>query len=283
MSAMSFANKVFSPIFVIVIVSVMSQSNVAAQVPDFKIEAAIYSGDQKTPAAQNITLFSQGLIFDFKVDNATPPNIIETKIYDSRQKQVALLKHSNKTQLELSDTRLLQMVDGQRRDISQKPDYKFLIDETYTETHEPTISQLILSSPTIKYRVVGEYPKESSRLPLFNEFLDTFTRLSSSHPGSFPPFARLRLNESIKKLGWIPSEVEVTMQPNALMPRGINMKSTHTVINGLSDDDRKKITTAKQQWLVYKKVDLLTFHGIKKPSIADSLKGAGKAKSPVKR
>lgn len=285
MFVLSVSKIVFGPLLFgsslfFLLVTCMSQSDAVAQTPDFKIETLLYSGDDKQPFSRNITLFSQGLVFDFTTDGNSPPNILETKIYESRERQVALLNHQQQTQLELSDTRLLQMVDGLRRDLSQKPDLKFLVEETFTETEETSLSQIRLSSPTIDYRAVGERPEDTRRLVIYAEFLDTFARLNASHPGSFPPFARLRLNESIKKHGWIATEVEVKIQANAMLARGAALKSTHTMIDGLSDDDQKRIVTAKQQWLTYKKVDLLTFRGIKKPTIAESIRNkTGKEKS----
>jgi hypothetical protein len=61
---------------------------------EFKIETAIYAGDAKLPVAQNVTLFQNTLVVDLKTDFANPPNILETKVYDSRQKKVALLDHT---------------------------------------------------------------------------------------------------------------------------------------------------------------------------------------------
>ena len=112
---------------------------------EFKIETAIYGGDKKLPVAQNVTLFQNGLIVDLKLDFANPPNVVETKVYDSRQKTVALLDHTRNVRLEISDNRLLQMVDGLRRDISQKPDLQFLVDETFQETAEHENSRLFLT------------------------------------------------------------------------------------------------------------------------------------------
>ena len=235
-------------------------ANAVAQ--EFKIETAIYAGDQKLPVAQNVTLFQNDLIVDLKMDFANPPNIISTKVYDSRQKTVALLDHSRSVRLEISDNRLLQMVDGLRRDISQKEDLQFLVKEAFKESASLDASKIVLTSPTIQYQVEGKRPANTSYLKMHSEFLDIFTRLSASDPGGFPPFARMRLNESIKKMGWIPSTVEIDMGANALVPKGLKMKSTHTLIDGLSKKDMANIDAAKKQWVNYPLVNLLKFHGI---------------------
>lgn len=239
---------------------ICASGNAVAQ--EFKIETAIFAGDQKLPVAQNVTLFQNDLIVDLKMDFANPPNIISTKVYDSRQKNVALLDHSRNVRLEISDNRLLQMVDGLRRDLSQKEDLQFLVNESFKESAMVDASKIVLTSPTIQYQVEGKRPANANFLKMHSEFLDIFTRLSASDPGGFPPFARMRLNESIKKMGWIPSSVEIVMGANTLVPRGLKMKSTHVLIDGLSKEDIATIETAKKQWVSYTAVNLLKFHGI---------------------
>jgi hypothetical protein len=247
-------------------------TNVMAQ--EFKIETAIYAGDSKLPVAQNVTLFQGDLVVDLKMDSATPPNIVDTKIYDSQQKLVTLLDHTRKIRLEISDNRLLQMVDGLRRDISQKKGLQFLVNETFTESQELQASRIRLTSPSIRYLVEGQRPADTNYLKIHGEFLDIFTRLNASDPGGFPPFARLKLNQSIKKMGWIPSLVEIEMEPNALVANGLKMKSTHVLIDGLSKDDNAKIESAKNQWLSYQAVNLLEFRGIEKTASTKAKAGA---------
>jgi len=115
-----------SKLFVVaIILSIATCIPAAAQ--EFKIETVIHAGKEKTPVAQNITLFQGSIIVDQKIDFASPPNILETKIYDSRQKKVALMDHQKQVHVEISDNQLLQMVDGLRRDISQRDDLSFLV------------------------------------------------------------------------------------------------------------------------------------------------------------
>ncbi len=258
--------------FVASMLAICIGTNAMAQ--EFKIETAIYAGDSKVPVAQNVTLFQGDLVVDLKIDSATPPNIVDTKVYDSRQKLVALLDHTRKIRLEISDNRLLQMVEGLRRDISQKKNLQFLVDETFTESQELEASRIRLTSPSIRYLVEGQRPADTSYLKIHGEFLDIFSRLNASDPGGFPPFARLKLNQSIKKMGWIPSAVEIEMEPNALVTNGLKMKSTHILIDGLSKDDNTRIESAKNQWLSYQAVNLLEFRGIEKTASTKAKVGA---------
>lgn len=252
----------FKPFVVAIFLSIASCSSAAAQ--QFKIETAIHAGDQKTPVAQNITLFQDNIIVDLRIDFAIPPNVLETKVYDARQKKVTLLDHQRQVRVEISDNQLLQMVDGLRRDISQREELSFLVKESFTETQQLEISKVILASPSIRYQLEGERPADTTYLKIHGEFLDIFTRLNASDPGGFPPFARLRLNESIKQMGWIPSKVKISIQPNPMMPDGLQMSSTHVLIDGLSQDDQAKVEIAKKQWVNYTSVSLLNFRGIEK-------------------
>ena len=126
------------------------------------------------------------------------------------------------------------------------------------------LSKVVLTSPSIRYEVIGSRPADTAALKSHAEFLDIFTRLNASTPGGFPPFARLRLNQSIKQMGWIPSSVEIQIAANVMMPGGLKMKSKHVLIDGLSQNDISKIENAKKQWLGYRSVSLLKFRGIEK-------------------
>ncbi len=239
-----------------------------ATAQDFKIETMIYAGDDKEPVSQNVTLFQGNLVFDLKLDQATPPHVLETRIYDSRLRAVSLLDLNRKVQVELTDHRLLQLVESLRKEVAENSELAFLVNEAFTETTDVTGNTVELSSSTFKYKISGQRPPNASYLTSYTDFLDTFTRLSASHPGGFPPFARLRLNEAIKKVGWLPSKVDLVMQPNALITKGLKMSSTHTLIDGLSTLDQERIRNARGEWLAFKRVDLLTFRGVNKTAAA---------------
>ena len=42
------------------------------------------------------------------------------------------------------------------------------------------------------------------------------------------------------------------------------MSSSHTLIDGLSEQDQTRIRTARGEWLAYDRVDLLTYRGVQK-------------------
>ena len=119
-----------------------------------------------------------------------------------------------------------------------------------------------MTSPLIKYTVTGRRPSDVRILPRYNQFTDYFTRMKFSDPQAFPPFPRLRLNEMLSKLGWIPSEVVIDIGENMLFKKGLKATSKHTIVPNLSDKDLATVSQLKAQWLNFKAVSLDDYRGL---------------------
>jgi len=104
---------------------------------------------------------------------------------------------------------------------------------------------------------------------MYYQFLNNFTRLIATDPSKIPPFARMELNNSIRRLGWIPSEVQISVRKNALFRQEFNAKSKHFVFTKLSNKDFERIAKAKTQWRSFKTVDLSEYRGLKKPTVVN--------------
>lgn len=230
---------------------------------EFRIESQVYDESSKLPVSQNMTLFSQGLVYDFRLSNDAQPEPLEIVIYNSRQRQIILLDPARQVRLELSDLRLLRIADGVRRETIQDKRTSFLAMDEFEEITDWSTKWVTLNSPQIVYRYKGEQPKDVSILPLYFDFLEIFTRLSATDPTKIPPFPRMKLNQSIKRLGWIPSEVEITVNQNSLFRESFTARSKHTLIMHLSSKDRERIGTAKQHWQNFKSVQLNEYRRLK--------------------
>jgi hypothetical protein len=233
---------------------------------EFRIESQVYDDHSKLPVSQNVTLFSQGLVFDFQMSNEAQPKPIEIVIFDSRQRVMVLLDPARQVRLELADLSLLRIADGVRRETAQDKRTSFLVENDFEEFADWSTGWVTLTSPQIVYRFKGEQPKDVSILPMYFKFLESFTRLVATDPTKIPPFPRMKLNQSIKRLGWIPSEVQITVNQNSLFREGFSAKSKHTLMTELSSKDRDRIALAKQQWQTFKLVKLNEYRGLKRPS-----------------
>ncbi len=234
---------------------------------EFRIESQVYTSESNLPVSQNTTLFSQGLVYDFQLSNDAQPKPLEIVIFDTRSRTIVLLDTQRKIRIEIPDLQLLKIVDGVRRETAQDQRSSFLVDDSFDEDIDWSTNWVTLSSPQIEYRYRGSQPKDVSIISQYNNFLDHFTMLIASDPTKIPPFARMKLNQSIKRLGWIPTEVQISVKQNSLFRQAFSAKSTHVVINQLSDNDRSRIAMAKQNWIQFEPVQLEEYRGLNKQPI----------------
>ena len=234
---------------------------------EFRIESTVYTAASNLPVSQNTTLFSQGLIYDFQLSDDAQPKPLEIVIFDTRRRKMVLLDPSRKFRLEMPDLQLLKIFEGVRRETIQDERSSFLVEDNFHEDVDLSTNWVTLTSPQIEYRFHGRQPKDVSIIAQYNDFLDNFTMLIASDPTKIPPFARMKMNQSIKRLGWMPTEVQISIKQNSLFRQPFNATSKHVIIYQLSDEDRTRIVKAKQQWMQFKAVELDEYRGLKKQPI----------------
>ena len=120
-----------------------------------------------------------------------------------------------------------------------------------------------MSSPTISYRLKGERPKNEALIPLYMNYLKQLTHLKATDPTQYPPFPRMKLNATIQRLGWIPTEVQISVKQNSLFRQSFNAKSKHVIFEQLSSKDKERIAMAKQNWMHFKSVELGEYRGLR--------------------
>jgi hypothetical protein len=112
------------------------------------------------------------------------------------------------------------------------------------------------------YWMNGFVPAEPRILPAYFEFLDVFTKVQATDPRRIPPFARLRLNQSIRKLGWIPSRVEIKMSGKGFLKEPFAAHTKHQLALELSADDRVEIDFATKAWTHFPQVSLAKYRNL---------------------
>lgn len=248
----------------------ISNQHCAAQ--EFRIDSQIYVDSSKLPVSQNVTLFSQQLVYDFQMSDQAQPKPVETVIFDTRRRMMVLLDIKRKIRLEIPELRLITILESVRKNTLEEPRSSFLVNDSFKENNDWSTGWVTLESPSITYRYKGSHPKNAEILPLYFDFLDNFTRLHATDPTKIPPFARLKLNSSIRRVGWMPTEVKVTVKPNSLFQKGLEARSTHALVNQLSKLDHQRIAEAKQQWLNFKAVDLSEYRNLTDKPLPDLTK-----------
>ena len=261
----------------VIAVSLFVASNSAAQKtepdsPELRVDTSLYFGDKTSPISQNVTLFQSGLVYDFSSSNSdSKSEEIEITIYDSQTKMFTLLDINRKIKFTIPQTRLVQLTEALRAQTSQNPELKFLTSADYTETSDQNSGWTTVDGEVIKYRFKGKQLRNPQNFDSYCEFLNQYTLLAVTDPRRTPPFARLRLNESIKKKGVVPTDIRLDMRKTPPMQKALTMKSRHTFVESLSKTDKAKIESAIEKLASYKTVSLSTYRGL---SAAEASKDA---------
>ena len=213
----------------------------SATTDDFRIETDVFLGAEKEPMAQNVTLFTGSLVYDFPLIGPQ-----EITVFDASRGRFILLDVPRKTKTTLQTQELLEItaaikVQAQGMDgvfaFAAAPQLKRELDEQG--------GWLSLSSSWLTYRVKGIKPPRSETAAVYRDFADWYARLNATRPGSLPPFPRLELNQLLAERQEIPEEVELTVEPkNRWAGRKLIVRSRHLANWRLSNTDRKRIDTA---------------------------------------
>jgi hypothetical protein len=212
-----------------------------AQADEFRVETDVYVGNQEKPIAENVTLFTNGLVYDFPL---TGPE--EITVFDPSRGRFVLLDCRRKVKTTLTTRDLVEFTSALKAHAAETDGvFAFAANPRFRHEHDPKTEWLTLSGDSMTYRAKGITPNSESAVSTYRSFADWYARLNATRPGSLPPFARLKLNEAIAKEGWIPKEVELTVTPKMrVVGRKLVMRSHHAAVWQLSATDRDRIDKA---------------------------------------
>jgi|688.fasta_scaffold146224_1 hypothetical protein len=236
-----------------------------------RVETVLFGHAADTPASRSLTLFRDGIAWDFLElpaasdgdDQEPRMELVEIVLHDPARERVVVIdpKRNVKTQIERvrlerlgvslakwarsSDDRLIRWAGG--------PDF----DSGLTED-----DRLIeLAGPRVKYAVTHA-AAPAAAAAAYREFADSALLLRAlTHPGGVPPFPRLALNRRIEEAGGIPTEVTLEIEPRLgpLGGRTERLKSVHKQLPRLLSSDLDRIETAESQAAAAESVDLAAF------------------------
>ena len=229
---------------------------------EFKIDTKMFLGDSKESAFENKTIFSEGLIFDFPLAaGSTSPD--EILVYDSNLKTISLLDLKRQMQLKLMDVQLKTMVEGVRQQMADDDRAKVMAEQKFEEKIDVDKNILsLIGDQKMTYKLHGQAPESAKVLSAYFEFLDAFTRVQVTDPKKLPPFARLRLNEAIRRTGWIPDRVDITVGESDFFPEPFKAHTEHKLTMQVTDRDRSEIALARKTWATLPEVSLGKYRGL---------------------
>ncbi|MCH5375827.1 MAG: hypothetical protein JJ992_17790 [Planctomycetes bacterium] len=212
-----------------------------AQDDEFRIDTDVFRGDEKEPFAQNVTIFTAGLVYDFPLIGPE-----EITVFDPIRGRFVLLDTERKIKTTLSTQELLEFTAAMKVQ-SEKLGGVFAAaaEPGFAREFDSSGQWLTLRSKLLTYRAKGVAPTLETAAVSYQQFADWYSRLNATRPGSLPPFARIELNRELVEKGWIPEEVELTVTTqHRVIGRKLVIRSRHLPYWRLSNTDRKRIDTA---------------------------------------
>lgn len=224
-----------SVLIVVLMLGWCGTASVGAQ--EFRIETDIFVGDQKEPVSETLTIFDNGVVYDFMLTGSE-----EITLFDRDHDRLVLMDTQRKAKTILSMDDIVtfvakmkaQLANQQRGFLTSGADRAVIEDDGW----------LRLANQRVSYRAQCVKPEEKATALEYQEFADWYARLNAMR-GNLPPFLRIRLNSEIAKRGLIPKTIERTIyEERALRGRKQVVRSQHLVNWRLSKTDHKRIDRA---------------------------------------
>ncbi len=218
---------------------------------EMRIESELFADGTATPLARSLTLFHEGVAWDFleALASGTAASS-EIVLHDPARERLLVIDPQRhlKTQVELirlerlsvslakwarsSDDRLVSWAGG--------PDFS----TGFSEERD----RLDLVGPRVKYAVSHEPAPSPEAAEVYRRFADTAILLKALlQPGGIPPFPRLAVNERLADAAAIPVEVKLEIDPRLSMigARPERLRCVHRLHPRLLSGDHERIEDAK--------------------------------------
>ncbi len=228
-----------------VVVTLAEISSLVAAPPSFRVDTDIFVGDSAKPARQNITLFHQGVCFDFASDDS-----LAVMIVDAGQGRITLLDPHRRIKAPIETAELSRWLTEARKEAEQSELAKVLAPATEVKINEQT-GAVHVGGPQFSYQASLQSPPDAEMARQYANFADWSARLSAMYPPHFPPYVRLALNRAITEKGMLPAELTRTIQQNG---QSSQVRCRLHPSWQLNSDDHSKIASAQQMLADFKEV-----------------------------
>jgi hypothetical protein len=231
---------------------ILAMSCASAWGEDFRIESKTFSGKEKMPASETVTLFRAGVVYDYLTD---PPGVA---VFDKAHGRFILLNPTRKVKTEIKTDDVLtfaQSIKGAAGQ-SQNKFLKFSANPEFHSQFDEEREELNLTSPYMSYQVLTVKAKNLAAAQQYREFLDWYARLNAiTNPSSLPPFPRLVPNEHLANRELIATQVQLTIPSQGpLGGKSQELRSEHKVTWRLLPRDLDKIAETANQLTAFKPV-----------------------------
>ncbi len=222
------------------IVAWMLMSVAQAQQPSFRIDTDLHFGKSVAPSKQSLTLFSDGVYYDFSKDDPTAITII-----DPQRNRIVLLDGKRNIQTTIDMTELSKIVESAKMQ-ANSPDLKLLIKASEQVVFDDQTSTCTVGIKQINYVATTQKPPESIIAQQYADFANWSARLNAVHEAQRPPYVRMRLNDELGSRGLIPAEIEISTTLASGKPSTARCRLIALWL--LSRDDQAAIKAVGRNW-----------------------------------
>jgi hypothetical protein len=218
---------------------------------EFRVENRVFSGNDKEPQIQSITIFCGKVVYDFLEEPA------EITVFDEAHGRFVLLDPVRRVKTELTTGQLESLTLRLKEWARRQPDdfLQFLAAPKFEEAFDRDAAELTFDSPWMSYRLRTVPAEDAEMARQYREFCDWYCRLNTRlNPGSRPPFARMIVNEALERYGRFPQQVDLTIRPrkDGLLAKKITVRSEHQLVRQLLESDRGRVAQTDQFMAIFK-------------------------------
>ena len=238
---------------------------------DFRVDTELFDGTEKKPAVETLTIFTEGIVYDFVL---TEPR--EVVILDTQRGRFSLLDESRQVRSSIAMQDLLDFTLALETQataakntllaFAARPQFKTA--EKTLDQNGQSLIELRLTGKSLEYVALGQRPERPEAAKVYRHFADWYARLNATIPGNLPAGARLALNDELGRRELLPREVTRIITPGNPLARKVEVKSKHLVNWTLSGEDRRRIERASDGLATYRAVSYDEYRGIQRKPAA---------------
>lgn len=239
----------------------------------FRIESEVFVQGAEEPVARSLTLFRDGIAWDFLESTASKvgESSGEIVLHDPPRERVVIVDPSRNVKTQIDAVRL-ERLSVSLASWARKSDDRLVRwagGPDFGEGMQESDERIELVGPRVRYAVAFATPPSPDSVGVYRRFADTAVLLKALvHPGGLPPFPRLAINRRVAAAGGIPTEVSLEIDSRAAMVTGRadTLRCVHKFHPRLLAGDLSKIEEAESRVAVATQVELAEFAAPPSPS-----------------
>ncbi|MFT7641419.1 MAG: hypothetical protein ACI9G1_003167 [Pirellulaceae bacterium] len=203
---------------------------------EFRVETSVFRGAQQVPFARALTLFSNGVFYDFSLTGS------EITVFDLNGNRFVMLNVKDQVKTTLTTQDVIEVVASIKANVTDKnPMFFFAANPQFESTPDEIGMTIKLDSKPMTYSITGTVPQKREFIREYQSFANWSARLNALQSG-MPPFARIEVNKNVADLGWAPESIELTMRmKSGFVTKEAKLRSTHRYNWTLSNPDKQRI------------------------------------------